>query len=86
LRTISGVNEVRKETAATTEKRRVVRGDRYEWALGKTSANQRKVTGMREADANANLAHKYPRSDPAYKETRPLLNVHAATAYEKKAK
>jgi hypothetical protein len=74
-----GVSDVRKEAKATTEKARVVRRERYERASGKTSANQRKVAGMRDAEAKANLAQMYPPSDPAYKGTSPLLKVQMAT-------
>jgi hypothetical protein len=86
LRTISGVNDTMHEIAATTEKDLRIRGEAEGCDVGKTSANQRKVIGMSEAEANANLAQTKPDSEPAYDDTRPLLRVQAATAKEKRAK
>ena len=80
------MNETTNDTAATMENDVRIRLERYGWDVGKTSANQRNVIGMSEAEANANLAQTYPDSEAAYDDTKPLLSVQAATAKEKKAK
>jgi hypothetical protein len=83
---MSGVKDTTKQAAATTANNLRSRLERYGCDVGKTSAKQRNVIGISEAEANANLAHKEPHSDPAYDDTRPLLRVQAATAKEKRAK
>ncbi len=56
LRTISGVKDTTKEDAATTERPLMRRRGRWECDVGKASENHRNVMGIRDADANANLA------------------------------
>jgi hypothetical protein len=62
---MSGVKETTKDTAATDEKTSMTLRGRYGCVVGNTSANQRNVIGIKDADANANLAQTYPHSEPA---------------------
>jgi hypothetical protein len=51
-----GVKDTTKETLATAEKNQRSPLEECGCDVGKTAANQRNVTGIREAEANANLA------------------------------